>query len=299
MYIEYYIIENLLINYIIISCTSILTKNINTKIKKIMGAIIGTIYSVAYIFPSFQFLFTPISKFIFFIIITFISFSFKDKKEYIRILIMFYLVNIFISGSTYFIIYFTGIDHLKISFLIVCAYISCKLLQYIYSDIKTIKHIKDFNKTIKITLLNNSCECDALLDSGNFLKDPISKNDVVIVKSSILKKLLPDIDLHYGEVTMSQVDEIMNSLGNDLSSRVRLIPYKHAGSSHASMILGFKADYLEIDERILKNIVIGVSNFDDSEYNAILNPSILSWLIQSKVTKGGYLNEVIYDEIYD
>ena len=66
MYIDSYIIENLLINYIIISCTSILTKNINSKIKKLMGSTIGTIYSVAYIFPSCEFLFTPISKFIFF-----------------------------------------------------------------------------------------------------------------------------------------------------------------------------------------------------------------------------------------
>ena len=278
MYIDSYIIENLLINYIIISCTSILTKYINSKIKKLIGAIIGTMYSVAYIFPSCEFLFTPISKFIFFTIVTLISFEFKNKKEYLRILIMFYLVNIFISGSTYFIIYFTGIDHFKISFLIVCAYISCKLLQYIYGDIKTIKHIKDFSKTIKIALLNNNCECDALLDSGNFLKDPISKNDVVIVKSSILKTLLPDVDLDYdcGEITMSQVDEIMSFFSDDLSSRVRLIPYKYAGSSHASMILGFKADYLEIDEKRFKNIIIGVSNFDDSEYSAILNPSILA-----------------------
>ena len=276
MYIEYYIIENLLINYIIISCTTILTKKYSSPKRKWIGAFLGTLYSVAYLYPNLEVLFNLASKFFIMTVITIISFTYRDKKEFIRISLVFYLVNVFICGTSYFIIYFTGTEHMKISFLIVCAYISCKLLQYIYSDIKTIKHIKDFNKTIKITLLNNSCECDALLDSGNFLKDPISKNDVVIVKSSILKKLLPDIDLHYGEVTMSQVDEIMNSLGNDLSSRVRLIPYKHAGSSHASMILGFKADYLEIDERILKNIVIGVSNFDDSEYNAILNPSILS-----------------------
>lgn len=278
MYIDSYIIENLLINYIIISCTSILTKNFNIRKQKFLGSILGTIYSVAYIYPSLKILFTVPSKFIFIIIITLISFQYKSKKEYIRILLMFYLVNIFISGSTYFIIYFTGISHLKISFLISCAYFSCKLLQYIYRDIKTIKHLKEFTKTITISLLNSNCKCEALLDSGNFLKDPISKSDVVIVKSSILKELLPKVELNYNyeDVSVSKVDEIINDLDDDLSARVRLIPYKHAGSSQANMILGFKADYLEIDERKFGNVIIGVSNFKDEEYGAILNPNILS-----------------------
>lgn len=276
MYIDSYIIENLLINYIIISCTSILTKNFNSRKQKLLGSILGVIYSVAYLYPSLEILFTVPSKFIFIIIITSISFKYKSKKEYIRILLMFYLVNIFISGSTYFIIYFTGISHLKISFLIACVYFSCKLLQYIYRDIKTIKHIKSFTKTITISLLNSNCKCEALLDSGNFLKDPISKSDVVIVKSNILKELIPRIELNYDDVSISKVNEIINNLDDDLSARVRFIPYKHAGSSQSNMILGFKADYLEIDKRKFPNIIIGVSNFKDEEYSAILNPSILS-----------------------
>ena len=134
MYIDSYIIENLLINYIntMRSCTSILTKNFNSRKQKFLGSILGTIYSVAYIYPSLlKILFTVPSKFIFIIIITLIYFNIRVKKVHKNTL-MFYLVNIFISGSTYFIIYFTGISHLKISFLISCAYFSCKLLQYIY-----------------------------------------------------------------------------------------------------------------------------------------------------------------------
>ena len=72
MYIDSYIIENLLINYIIISCTSILTKNFNSRKQKFLGSILGTIYSVAYIYPSLKILFTVPSKFIFIIIITLI-----------------------------------------------------------------------------------------------------------------------------------------------------------------------------------------------------------------------------------
>lgn len=277
MYIEYYIIENLLINYIIISCTSILIKKHNDIKKKLAGAFLGALYSVAYLYPALDILFTVPFKVIIMTVITLICFTYSSKREYIRILFVFYLVNIFISGSTYFIIYFTGIDHLKISFIIVCAYVSCELLKYIYRDIKMIRYIKDLRKTVTIKLLGQNYNCEALLDSGNLLKDPISNNDVVIVKSSVFKNLLPDIlNYDYNDMDIIKIEEIIEKLDDEISNRVRLIPYKHANNNNSDIILGLKADYIEIDKQKIGNIVLGITNFNDEEYSAILNPNILS-----------------------
>lgn len=280
MYMEYYIIENLLINYIIISCTSILTKKYNSSKKKWIGASLGAMYSVAYIYPQLDILFTLPFKILIMTLITLVSFTYKNKKEYISIVLVFYLVNIFISGSTYFIIYFTGINHIKISFLIVCAYVSCELLKYIYNDIKMLKHIKEFTKSISISFLGKQCSCKALVDSGNLLKDPMSNNDVVIVKSIELRGILPEelISYDYENIDIIKAEEIINLLADEISSRIRLIPYKHAGSSRGSIILGIKADYIEIDGNKIGNIILGISNFNDPEYGAILNPSILPQL---------------------
>lgn len=275
MYLDLYIIENLLINYIIISCTSILTKNINSYKRKIIGAVVGTIYSVVYLFPKFYLLYTLPSKVIFIVIIGLISFVSADKNEFIRILTIFLLVNFFICGGTYFIIYFTGIEHIKISFVIISVYISCLILKKIYSDITLISHIKEFTKEITISFLGEDLKCIALLDSGNLLKDPLSKSDVVMINSSLLNKYLPE-NYSYEYVDVLLAEKIINSLSEDISSRVRLIPYNHATSNKTSMILGFKADYLQIDNKKIGNIVLGISNFKDDNYNAILNPSILS-----------------------
>ena len=207
MYIEYYIIENLLINYIIISCTSILIKNYNSSKKKYIGAFLGTIYSVLYLYPDLEVLFKLPFKLLIMTFITIVSFNYKDKKEFIRISLVFYLVNIFICGITYFIIYFTGIEHMKISFLIVCAYTSCELLKYIYNDIKTIKYINDIKKKVDITLLGKHCTCDALIDSGNLLKDPLGNNEVIIVKSKVLKGIISDdlIEYDYENMDVSKI----------------------------------------------------------------------------------------------
>ena len=153
MYVGIYVIENLLINYIIISCTSILVKNANSYKRKIIGAVVGTVYSIIYLFPSFKLLYTLPSKVIFIVIIGSISFVYEDKKEFIRILTAFFLVNFFIFLITYFVIYMTGINHLKISFLIIPVYISCQILKKIYSDIIFINHIKEFTKEITISFL--------------------------------------------------------------------------------------------------------------------------------------------------
>lgn len=275
MYLDLYIIENLLINYIIISCTSILTKNTNSYKRKIIGAIVGTIYSVIYLLPMFYLLYTLPSKAIFIVIVGLISFVYADKNEFIRILTMFFLVNFFICGSTYFIIYFTGIEHIKISFVIASVYISCLILKKIYSDITLINHIKEFTKEVTISLLGEELKCIALLDSGNLLKDPLSKSDVIMVNSSLLEKYLPE-NYNYEYVDVLLAEDIINNLSEDISSRVRLIPYNHATSNKTNMILGFKADYLQIDNKKIGNIVLGISNFKDDNYNAILNPSILS-----------------------
>ncbi|WP_455538501.1 sigma-E processing peptidase SpoIIGA [Terrisporobacter sp.] len=275
MYVDLYIIENLLINYIIIDCISVLIKNANSYKRKIIGATIGTIYSVIYLFPKFNLLYTLPSKMIFIVIIGMVSFVYVDRKELIRILVIFFLVNFFICGSMYFIIYFTGIDHLKISFLIICAYLSGQILKKIYSDITLINHIKEFTKEITIRFLGEDLKCVALLDSGNLLKDPLTKSDVIMVNSNLLKKYLPE-KYNYEYVDVVEAEKIINSLSEDISSRVRLIPYKHATSKETGMILGFKADYLQIDNKKIGNIVLGISNFKDDNYNAILNPSMLS-----------------------
>lgn len=277
MYIEYYIVENLLINYIIISCTYILTKRYDNKLKKTLGAFVGTLYSVAYIYNNLDILFTLPFKMLIMTFITLISFTYKSKRDYINTALVFYMVNVFISGSTFFIIYFTGIDHMKISFFIVCVYISCEILKHIYRDINTLRQIKQLKKTVTISLLGKSCSCEGLLDSGNLLKDPISNNDVVIIKSNILKDIIPEylINCSFDDIDIIKAEELINVLDNEISTKIRLIPYKHVGSERNNIILGIKADYIEVDKMKIGNIVLGISNFNDDNYDAILNPNIL------------------------
>lgn len=199
------------------------------------------------------------------------TFGMKDKKEFIRTSIIFYVVNIFISGSTFFIMYFTGIDNTKISFIIACAYFSCELLKYIYSELKTTSYIDNIKKEINISLFDKNLNCNALVDSGNLLKDPLGQNDVVIIKPSLLKGIIPDFILY-----SKNVYDVLDLVDKEISSKIKLIPYKDISNTNNNLILGFKANYIEIDNKKIGNIVLGISDFDEEEYDAILNPNILN-----------------------
>jgi stage II sporulation protein GA (sporulation sigma-E factor processing peptidase) len=252
-----------------------LTKNYITKKRKFIGAFIGMIYSLMYLVPSMNILFTLPIKLLTILIITSITFSYRDINEYVRILLIFYFTNIFIAGSSFFIIYFTGISHVTISLIITTTFVSGIILNYIFKDIKTLKYMKEMKKNIDVSINNVDFEFEALIDSGNLLKDPISKNEVVVVKASKLKGIIPDefLDFDYNKSNMKDIHEFIDKLDEEISNRVRLIPFRNISDS--SFIIGIKADYIKVDERKISNIVLGLSNLKEEEYSAILNPQLL------------------------
>lgn len=276
MYFEYYVLENLIINYIIISCTSILTKKYNSRKNKLFGASIGALYATMYVYPSFQIFFKIPFKIAIMTFIILISFKHHSKADFIKTSAVFYLVNIFISGTAYFIIYFTGISHMKISFLICLAYVSCEILKRIYREVRMISYLNESTKEIKIKALGKDFKCSALIDSGNMLKDPFSGNEVVMIDVRLIQDLIPQFlkEVKYSDLDFDEAQKLLENMDSSQYKKVRLIPYKHAMDSVSKVVIGFKADYVEIDNYKIGDIILGIGNFDE-DYEAILSPNLI------------------------
>ncbi|MFR8869547.1 sigma-E processing peptidase SpoIIGA [Paraclostridium sordellii] len=275
LYVEYYAIENLIVNYIIISCTSILTKNYTSSKKKWTGAVIGMIYAIAYLVPNLDVMFTFPMKVLIILIVSSISFSHNNIKEYIRILFAFYFVNIFIAGSSFFIIYFTGITHITISFIIIVSYLSGIILKLIYRDIKELKYINSMKTNIKVCINKNEIELKALIDTGNLLKDPISQEEVVIISANKLYGILPEEFqlLDFTNININTINDIISHVDESISYRIRMIPVRQINDEN--LVLGIKSDYIDVDGKKLPNVILGLSNFKEEGYSAILNPQLL------------------------
>ena len=100
----------------------------------------------------------------------------------------------------------------------------------------------------------------AMIDTGNFLKDPITNSPVVIIEKNRLNNLLPNRilentnDIINGKYEFAEEELIY-------VSRFRVLPFSSLGKQNG-MLLGFKVDSIKAqinDEEIERtDVIIGI-----------------------------------------
>lgn len=130
-------------------------------------------------------------------------------------------------------------------------------------------------KDMTVCIDEKEVELKALIDTGNLLKDPISKSEVVIISANKLYGILPEefqkLDLK--NINISSIDNVIDKVDKNISYRIRIIPVKQINDSN--LVVGIKSDYIKVDGQKIPNVILGLSNFNEDGYNAILNPQLL------------------------
>jgi len=130
-------------------------------------------------------------------------------------------------------------------------------------------------KDITVCIDEKEIELKALMDTGNLLKDPISKSEVVIISANKLYEILPEefkkLDLK--NININSIDKVIANIDKNISYRIRMIPVKQINDSN--LVIGIKSDYIKVDGQKIPNVIVGLSNFKEDGYNAILNPQLL------------------------
>ncbi len=282
IYAEYYFLENFLMDYIIIKTTIKILNAYVPRHKVFIGSLLGALYSMVYFSQNLIFLYNMVYKIIFILSIVGIVFTYNSIREYGRILCTFYLVNISLSGSVLLITYFIGINQSTVSFTIIFVLfltgkVNSRFLSDFHNYIKSLHLFKDMQKDITVKIEEDKINFNALLDTGNLLKDPITKDPVMIVDVKNLENILPKelIYVDYSTMDFKKIDYLLEKLGINMKNRFRVIPYKVVGNEKG-LLLGFKADYIELEGNKKGNIILGLSNFSEKKgYNAIVNPNML------------------------
>lgn len=122
---------------------------------------------------------------------------------------------------------------LVFSVIILLAIGVLKLFIMLFSEQTRIKSTK-----IKIKLGSFTAECDALVDSGNLVKDPMNMNPVLFIKMSVAERFLPREILELSE--LDRLDPVFRK-------RIRLIPVTRGGSTH--VLTGVLPDEVRCEAR--------------------------------------------------
>ena len=200
VYIDIILLENLCMNYIILFATAYIMKIKISHIRIIASSSIGAVYSIMLymqILPIYSSIFM---KIILSVVMVYISYAPKSVKIAIKQLIIFYLISFAFGGCAFALLYFVkpqdifikngvyiGTYPLKIALLggivgFVITYIAFKIIKN-----KATKEEMIYKLKIKIN--DKTVEVNALLDTGNKLKDPITLVPVIVIEKQKLYNL--------------------------------------------------------------------------------------------------------------
>lgn len=298
IYADVIFLHNSYIDFLLLWLTSGIRKQRTSIWRLVLAALVGGIYSTLYLWSSFASLYTIFCKLLISLILIWIAFGFAHPLAYLRNLGVFYLTCFVTGGAMIALHYFLTGDMVvgggilfsqsqkgwgsPVSWLFV--FIGFPLVWFYtrsaFRSIQERAEVYDFLTPIRIYINDRKIECVGLVDTGNQLRDPITRAPVWMVELDSLQRSLPTQVSTM--VRNNSWEKEWNQLPLDWIVRLRVIPYRAAGQS-GEMMIAFKADEVSIwkDERWNKvdPVIIGIdvrNLSSDGTYQAIIHPSCVS-----------------------
>ena len=291
IYLDIVILENICMNFIILFATGIINK---TKIKYgriFLASLLGGVYAVVSYMDILKLYSNILVKILLSICMVYIAFKSEKIKILFKQLLIFYLTSFTFGGVSFALLYFvkpqdifmrngvyTGTYPIKI--VLISGIIGFAVLIIAFKVIKGRINKNNMYCQIKINLFENCKTVKAVIDTGNFLKDPITGVPVIVVEKEALEDLI-------NKEIIDNVEKILNGSINEeidiskYSSRIRMIPFSSLGRKNG-LLLGISVDSIEIEfedvSRKVENIIIGIYNdvlSSTKKYNALVGLELI------------------------
>lgn len=301
IYAEYLFLENVITGGMILLLTGKLTGICCTKRFLILGSILCGVYSFILFWDTLHPLVALFSKLGFSAAVVYAVFQPKRLRQFARITLIFYLVSFAMGGITIGLMYFIGFSGVTQNSTVYLGFLGylyillgCLLTWFIFSIFAGfIKGRTVRERTyadVEILLDGRSVTLKGMIDTGNFLTEPISGKPVMIISAAAAKMFLPDeiVEEAVKERKSYHIsEELMNSI---YANRIRMIPFQSIGEDRGCLI-GIRPDAIRIgihnkrssdttvavSEGAILAIYKGVFSGGDSEGDCsiLLHPSMI------------------------
>ena len=293
VYLDVVFLENVIINYIILYATGIISK---AKIKQrriLLGATIGAIYSIIYYIFRLKMYSSFILKIILSIAIIYVSFNSKNLKDLAKKVLLFYLVSFVFGGAAIAIIYMVNsqditiqngvlVGNYTVKTILIGIIIAYFTIIIAFNIIRTKISKKDLICNISISLNNKNINTKAMIDTGNLLKEPITNTPVIVMEHTLFYDIIPKEILNNMEnILGGDLSAIPKDLQDEYISKLKVIPFSSLGKSNG-MLLGIKGENLVInlkdETKIIDKVIIGIYNKSltkRGDYRSLLGLEIL------------------------
>ncbi|MDO5556465.1 MAG: sigma-E processing peptidase SpoIIGA [Clostridia bacterium] len=276
IYIDIIFLENLFMNYIILFATGIIVKTQLRVIRTIISSTIGATYAVVVYMSLLKMYSNIFLKIMLSISMVYIAFNSKNIKVFLKQVTIFYLTSFTFGGVAFALLYFISPQNIlmergvligtyPIKIVLAGGIIGFIIITSSFKNIKGKLTKKDMFCSMKININNKDIYVKAIIDTGNFLKDPITKLPVVVIQKEVLVNVIPNYIL-------DNLDRIINGDNINLGeyiSKIRIIPFSSLGKENG-ILLGVKVDEILIER---EDKIINIDTAIIGIYNGILNRS--------------------------
>ncbi len=294
IYLDIVLLENLCMNYIILFATGYIMKIKMKQGKLILSSLLGGVYAVISYLEILPLYSNFSMKILLSVLMVYIAFGPKEIKKLAKQLIIFYLISFAFGGCAFALLYFIkpqeilmkngvyiGTYPIKIALLggiigFIITYIAFRI-------VKTKIRKKDMLYKITIKIEGKEISVNAMLDTGNLLKEPITGMPVIVVQKNELYSVIPEKVLNnIEELIGGENKELINNLEEkEYLTKFRLIPFSSIGKQNGLM-LGLKADevYIELEEEKERrtDVIIGIFSqalTKNNTYTALIGLDLL------------------------
>lgn len=278
IYGEYLFLENFITGAIILILTGKIAGIQPKKSLLLLGSSLCGAYSFILFWTALPPWLALLIKFAFSIIVTFLVFQVKRIRQFSKIVLVFYLVSFLMGGITIGAMYFFGysgitqnasvyMDHVTYLNVVLGCLITYIGLSIFSDFIKGRLNREKTTVDVEIELEDKTATLKGMVDTGNFLQDPLTGSPVLIITADGAKKLLPEelVEEAVGVGKMLAIYE--NLMKTSYANRIRMIPYQSIGEERGYLI-GVRPDKIHITTKD-RNLEHGTISVPDGVVLAI------------------------------
>ena len=252
IYVDLFIILNLFIDFLLLIGTTILLKRKAPLKRIILSSFIGSLSTLLLFFINNNIILI-LYKLLISIIMVIVAFKYESFRYFKDNLIWLYIISIILGGSIYLLNDSVSLSNkalvfdkngLKINLLLlilITPFIIYKYIKQNNSRVIVYSNYYDISIYYKDEIINEV----GFLDTGNNLKDPFFNRPIILVNKELIKK---------------EVNTF-------------LIPY-YTVNNH-SLLEVFKPNKIVINNKTIKNVLIGISDVNIDGIKIILNKEAL------------------------
>lgn len=243
IYLDIIFLENICMNYIILLATGYILKKNISYIRILLSSVLGSIYVLVTYITNFQTLFGITMKILLSIAMVYIAFGSNSIKKQIKELLVFYLTSFAFGGTAFAMIYFIKPQNVIIkngvyigtyafNTILIGGIVGFVLINIVFKIVKRKITKEDMYCEMKVIFNGNSVKIKTMIDTGNMLKDPISKKTVAIVEKELIKQILPSSIIDNVEKILGGKALNLDSELDNYMSVFKLIPFSSLGKEH-------------------------------------------------------------------